>query len=1527
MNPVIEIFSNLRKCFRPLFLCGWVVLSACENPLGGSNFSQFDPDHSIGLETPGSLNLSGTPGPGEVTLFWTPALNATVYEVHVRDPIRETFEKVAEVSQLSITLRSLNGALPYTFKVLAKNGKGSWSSNWISIQPHDSSATSLQLSSVPSATIAGSSFSVTVTAKDASGNTATSYSGSVNITSSDAAAVLPASATLSSGVGVFNITLKTAGSKTITATDGTLSSAASTLDVTGSAYSLAQSILTPAASTVNSGSSVKITLDLKDPFGNTPSAGPNLSDLSFESSLVGGTGIFSAITQTGPYQYSADFTGAIAGSVTLTAKNASNDTSPSLNLVVNPGPAATIHVFSGNNQTGKGLSPLTDVLIAQLKDISGNLTTHGTVSWSVGIDGSTSGRDYGSLADCATTPASSAGRVQCSWILGTFIGTQVAEATLPNGQKAQFNATGQYPNISAFFLNGPYPDPNYNYWYNDEGTIQEGGFELRVQNTGTTTATGCRLLGDYSGSLGTNCQTLPPGGACSAFVNSRGPDPSADAPRSEDFTFSCDYGGSGTATALTEPLIVPEARMDQARLVTRYSSVNVQVGETKDVTLQISNTANYPMMACSTSFGAMSPVSSTCSSSLEAGSSCQAIFRFNGDHSNQTAILYMNCRNSLVEIGVHKNLLSGTLTGFTTVSDADFGLISLGSPSTISDFYFHNSGDYRVTGCNAPIVNGAYSIVQDECGTSELLPHTRCRVRVSANPFTTTTFNGTLSRTCLYGGSASFSLVATGMSDRASTVPSAVPVPSPWTQPVLSSGYWFNCTLTNEGRVLCWGDNARGNLGNGTGVDSDRPVLVSGIDGSSWDNIAVSLVLRHQSACALMKSGSMKCWGHNSNGQLGKGDTFNANVPGTVSGIDATGGATTRAIGIAVGSAHTCAILQNYSVSCWGSSTFGQTGVNIFGGYILTPAPVTALNGIIDDKSIVSLAAGEHHTCAISISGKLYCWGKNADGQLGIGNSTDQATPQAVALFDGLTSATTAKALALGSASTCALTAAGTVLCWGANNYSQLGDNTSTNRTLPSSSFPVKVSASTTLSNVSQISGYGMSANNTNQTFCATDTSGFVYCWGNNFYSQLGDGTNTKSALAKKITSLSGITQVSVGLNNVCATRNNGAVYCWGKNGVGELGVRKAAFVPVPQNISFLSQAKTIAFNGSGMSCASMHDGTVKCWGAGALGNGTTGYAVNPVTLSLTGIESLEGGGSANSLYARNSSGSVFQWGLSFGASNIATQNANLSSTLLFSGGAAHICRVNDSKTANCWGTGVNGQLGNGLATTNNTPPGSTVSGLNNITSIASGNRHSCATLMNGEVWCWGTNSYGQLGNGTAGGGTLSPVPVQVIGINSATAVTASDNSSCALLNDQSVVCWGYNGRGELGNGTNSHSSVPTVVSLSAANVVKMVGGTNHFCALRSTGRVICWGSNAMGELGNPEATRLGNTSTTTTSSNVPLQVPALVDVVNLFAGVGNTVGGPTCAITLAGQTWCWGENTFSNAGTDETAIRRVNGL
>ena len=343
----------------------------------------------------------------------------------------------------------------------------------------------------------------------------------------------------------------------------------------------------------------------------------------------------------------------------------------------------------------------------------------------------------------------------------------------------------------------------------------------------------------------------------------------------------------------------------------------------------------------------------------------------------------------------------------------------------------------------------------------------------------------------------------------------------------VSAGTFHTCAITSAGSVKCWGANGNGQLGDGTPIRKRTlPVDVLGL---ASDAVAVSAGELH--TCALTTLGSVKCWGENGNGQLGDGTTTDRTTP-----VDATG-LTGGVVAISAGTIHTCALTTSGGVKCWGRMLTGPLSIQeraLGTGMAKDLKTAEYIEGLTTGVSAIS--AGTLHTCALTTSGGVKCWGYNREGQLGNGTKTDSGTPVDVA---GLTRGVLS--ISAGWKHTCAVVAGGDIKCWGWNNGGQLGDGTATDRATP-------VGVEGLADGVEAVStGRGHT--------CALTASGGVKCWGMNGGGQLGNETTEPSGAPVNVQGLSsGVAVISTGLLHTCAVTKTGGLKCWGVGSSGQLG-------------------------------------------------------------------------------------------------------------------------------------------------------------------------------------------------------------------------------------------------------------------------------------------------------------------------------------------------------------------------------------
>ncbi|XTZ15836.1 RCC1 domain-containing protein [Micromonospora echinospora] len=430
----------------------------------------------------------------------------------------------------------------------------------------------------------------------------------------------------------------------------------------------------------------------------------------------------------------------------------------------------------------------------------------------------------------------------------------------------------------------------------------------------------------------------------------------------------------------------------------------------------------------------------------------------------------------------------------------------------------------------------------------------------------------------------------------------------------------------------------------------------------------------------------------------------------------------------------------------------------------------------------------------------------------------------AVALSLGLVGASPASAHAAPSP---AAVPPGTGLAWGDNYYGQLGNGTNTDSNVP---VPVDLPAGT---RITAITASGLHS-------LGLTSTGTVLAWGDNYYGQLGNGTNTDSNVPVPVDLPAGtrITAITAGQYHSLALTSTGTVLAWGGNDSGQLGngTTTNSRTPVPVALPGGTRITAIAAGSSRHSLALTSTGTMLAWGnnyAGQLGNGTTTNSRTPVPVALPGGTRITA----------------------------------------IAAGSGHSLALTSTGTMLAWGYNHYGQLGNGTNTDSRIPV--PVSLPNPIVDIAAGVHHSLALTSTGVVLAWGDNYYGQLGNGTAGIGTDINVPIAVDFLPTITAIDAGGEHNLVLTSTGTMYAWGYNVAGQLGNGTNTSSSRPVPVNLpTGTRITAIAAGGDHTLAITAP-------------------------PTSTTTLRVSPPDPGTDPEVTLTATVTCTTGTPTGTVTF----------------------------
>jgi alpha-tubulin suppressor-like RCC1 family protein len=647
----------------------------------------------------------------------------------------------------------------------------------------------------------------------------------------------------------------------------------------------------------------------------------------------------------------------------------------------------------------------------------------------------------------------------------------------------------------------------------------------------------------------------------------------------------------------------------------------------------------------------------------------------------------------------------------------------------------------------------------------------------------------------------------------------------------ITSGGAHSCAIFTNGKLKCWGSNSEGQIG----VGSSDSVKVNAVSVDSNVNYAqISAGTSHN--CGITTAGVLKCWGNNLYGQLGIGSTTKSNVPVVVdSGVSYSF--------ISASFYNTCGITTAGVLKCWGRNSDGQIGD---GTNTQRNSPTIIESGV----TYSHVGVGSINTCAITTSGVLQCWGANAHGQ--IGDGTTNVTWFPIDIDDGVSYS---KVLCSES-NTCAITSAGVLKCWGWSGLSKLGTSHTGDAT-----SPIVVDSGVNYASLALGTSEGL-ANHA----CAITSAGVLKCWGYNSDGQLGDGT-TNSAIALVVDVGVSYSKISAGGKHSCGITSSGMIKCWGANHFSQIGNGTPYFKSSPLEIDTNIKYSKIKA-GDGHTCGVTINGTLKCWGSnvyGKLGYGGTGDKKSAIIID-SGIR-----------YAQIESGK--------------------------GGVGNHTCGITNLGDLKCWGYNADGQIGDGTTSSKQLP---TIidSGIK-YSKMSLGDSFSCGITNSGVLKCWGKNNFGQLGDGTTGN-KLLPTTIDTGVLYSE--ISAGDNHTCGVTSNNILKCWGYNSNGQIGDATSVNKLTPTIIE-SGVSYSKVGLGNNHSCGITSTGVLKCWGYNNYGELG------IGST----TNKNVP----TIVDSGTIYKSISSS-NYHTCGITTNNKIKCWGNNSYGQIGDGTNGTNRT---
>ena len=695
---------------------------------------------------------------------------------------------------------------------------------------------------------------------------------------------------------------------------------------------------------------------------------------------------------------------------------------------------------------------------------------------------------------------------------------------------------------------------------------------------------------------------------------------------------------------------------------------------------------------------------------------------------------------------------------------------------------------------------------------------------------------------------------------------------SVWTQ--ISGGANFSYAIQSNGTLWSWGNNSFGQLGLSDQTHRSSPAQIGAL--STWVQVAAG----NRHVMLIQSNGTLWACGYNSSGQLGLNDTVTRFSPVQV-------GALSIWARVSSGSNHSMAITSQGTLWSWGDNGSGQLGLNTNTiPSISSPAQVgslsvwsqvasgdkfnlllqntgtlwscgynlqgqlglnTTLGGVsslvqIGSFSIWSqVACGQFHSLAITSLGTLWAWGNNNNGQLGI-NTVTQSSPLQVGTLSIWTR------ISCGYATTAVLANTGQLNAFGNNSFGQLGLNTLTNF-----SSPIQV-GSTPWSQISCAKGY--------QT-AAIQSNGTLWMWGNNNFGQLGLSDTTNRSSPVQVGTISFWSQVSSGSSHTAAIQRvdqtnpqsiPGSLWAWGQNSSGELGLNTTTGISSPVQIGALTTWAQVSC-GSAYTLARQVNGTLWAWGSNAWGklglNTTTDYS-SPVQV-----------------------GSLTNW------TNIAT--SGLTSFGIISPGILY-----------AWGNNTLGVFGNNSTALNNISP-LQIGTTSTWTNVAVGTWFTAATQINGTLWSWGANSFGQLGIYNPGAYSLTNYPSQ-FSTGNYNKVTASSSQLYFRKTADNVVV------------QTSAVDIPPIDISQTIGWNSYDTGQFHFIGVQSNGTAWSIGNNSFGQLGL-------NTTTSSISS-----ITQIGSGTNWARAIAADFG--SMLIDNSNNAWVFGNNSAGQLGLSDNTNR-----
>ncbi len=644
-----------------------------------------------------------------------------------------------------------------------------------------------------------------------------------------------------------------------------------------------------------------------------------------------------------------------------------------------------------------------------------------------------------------------------------------------------------------------------------------------------------------------------------------------------------------------------------------------------------------------------------------------------------------------------------------------------------------------------------------------------------------------------------------------------VSVPRTWI--AVAAGGTHTCAIEEGGALWCWGNNDRGQLGDGSRNGTVVPVRVG--EDQPWQVLAAG----DASTCAIDGNGALACWGEGTSFRLGTGDSLDHTSPALVVST------VTRWSDVAIYRDHACG-LGDGDVWCWGNNDFGQvTGVP-------TPAdpteePVMVMAGASD------VDVGGSHTCAVGApSGVLRCWGSDGSGQFGDGDVVSGPGP----VDNDSAGAFVQVDTAFGS--TCGIRMDGALLCWGENYYGVIGLGEDLIHPLPTVIAPgTRWKQVTTQVHHS----------------CALTEAGALWCTGRDQVGQLGLGTGGPVRRPVAVTATGG-ELIAVGRASACEVRA-GQAWCWGDNQYGTVGAPLGVLaVQAPARVPGTASVNAITV-GDSHTCAARTGQAPLCWGfGGEYALGDSGMATTATPTGVVGPSVSHGHRRLATLVrAGRRRGLVLgpqrhlpgrrKRGDRDDADPAARPPGGAGAEL--PGAATPVwCRTTPTKRS-CAGA----PTPSASSGPDRTGTSARITSAGPRVLVTAGYDHTCSVDDAGEAFCWGDNTYGQAGGATVGGVVLSPTNMvtRPTGVTSWRRIATGARHTCAIADTDQLYCWGSNAVGQLGHGGGDEATVtPTQVLHPQGSTWKRVAaGADTTCAHDASDRLWCWGANYYGQVGN----------------------------------------------------------------------------